>query len=140
MNQIRQLRDSQTYATRSCLLTCEAIRRQVPMVRSVQGMTVTAVRRPDLSVPPPSLRGHMIGLTLALMNETVQVCIETGKQVRRRRGRRRIRPPLSLPIEQFCLCTPMPPRPTTSTRVWLWERAGGSPILEPDLSLTLLHA
>lgn len=43
MNQIRQLRDSQTYATRSCLLVGEAIRRHVPIVRSVQGIMVTAV-------------------------------------------------------------------------------------------------
>src|ERR1700730_209397 len=60
MNQIRQLRDSQTYATRSCLLTCEAIRRQVPMVRSVQGITVTAVRCPGDFQYTPLLRWRMI--------------------------------------------------------------------------------
>lgn len=42
INQARDCLASQTYATRSCLLTVVAMRLQVPIERSVQGIKVTA--------------------------------------------------------------------------------------------------
>lgn len=84
------------------------------------------------------------------MDQTVQVCIVTLKQIRRRRGRRGIRSPLAFPIEQFRLCAPVcvPQWPrllfSEHGRGMVTNGGGdasaGSPILEPDLSLTLLHA
>ena len=70
------------------------------MVRFVQGMIVTAVRGGQYNF---RARGTL-GLTLALVNETVYVCIVTRKKVGGRCRWRRICPPLSLSIEQFCLC------------------------------------
>ena len=45
MNQVKHRFASHTYATRSCLLTVVAIRFQVPIDNSVQGMMVTADSR-----------------------------------------------------------------------------------------------
>jgi hypothetical protein len=82
------------------------------------------------------------------MDQTVQVCIVTLKQIRRRRGWRGIRSPLAFPIEQFRLCAPVCATVarllfSEHGRVWFTnggDASAGSPILEPDLSLTLLHA
>jgi len=79
------------------------------------------------------------------MDEALQICIVTLKQIRRRCGRHGIRPSLSFPIEQFCLCAPVchsGPLAFSDGCGYAggMKRVGGSPILEPDLSLTLLHA
>jgi hypothetical protein len=87
------------------------------------------------------------GLTLALMDKTVQVYIITRKQIGRRRGRRGISSTLSLAVEQLCLCSSLSHTEHIAKihrfNVGQGTRKRGksvfSPILEPDLGLTLLH-
>ena len=83
MNQVKHRFASHTYATRSCLLTVVAIRFQVPIDNSVQGMMVTAGSRGNrVRSPCIHLQAKKRRLTFSLMNQIVQTCIEPRAQFR----------------------------------------------------------